>query len=122
VLSDCCLPQSYAGFRQRLDSSHRPGVSGGARWSKECGLGTRIGYMLVSIFGRSTLGLSYSIFIVDCLHCTGVSEQHGTVRRQLIRGRSALAKPAAQLATTSAGASAAFWFSGRQPACRQRCG
>src|SRR3954469_8529383 len=31
------------------------------------GLGTRIGYFVVSIFGRSTLGLSYSIFLVDSL-------------------------------------------------------
>ena len=32
-----------------------------------CGLGARIGYLVVSIFGRSTLGLSYSIFLVDGL-------------------------------------------------------
>ena len=38
-----------------------------ARAVVKCGLGTRIGYRLVSIFGRSTLGLSYSIFLVDCL-------------------------------------------------------
>jgi DASS family divalent anion:Na+ symporter len=31
------------------------------------GLGTRIGYFVVSIFGRSTLGLSYSIFLVDAV-------------------------------------------------------
>ena len=31
----------------------------------KCGLGQRIGYMVVSLFGRSTLGLSYSIFLVD---------------------------------------------------------
>src|SRR3954470_16629949 len=31
------------------------------------GLGTRVGYFVVSIFGRSTLGLSYSIFLVDAL-------------------------------------------------------
>ena len=30
-----------------------------------CGLGQRIGYAVVSLFGRSTLGLVYSIFIVD---------------------------------------------------------
>jgi DASS family divalent anion:Na+ symporter len=29
------------------------------------GLGQRIGYAVVSIFGRSTLGLSYSVFLVD---------------------------------------------------------
>jgi DASS family divalent anion:Na+ symporter len=31
----------------------------------KCGLGARIGHLLVSRFGRSTLGLSYSIFLVD---------------------------------------------------------
>lgn len=30
-----------------------------------CGLGARIGHAVVSVFGRSTLGLSYSIFLVD---------------------------------------------------------
>jgi DASS family divalent anion:Na+ symporter len=29
------------------------------------GLGTRAGHLIVSVFGRSTLGLSYSIFLVD---------------------------------------------------------
>jgi DASS family divalent anion:Na+ symporter len=33
----------------------------------KCGLGKRIGYWVVSVFGRSTLGLSYSIFLVDAL-------------------------------------------------------
>jgi DASS family divalent anion:Na+ symporter len=32
-----------------------------------CGLGTRIGHLMVSLFGRSALGLSYSIFLVDGL-------------------------------------------------------
>jgi len=36
-----------------------------ARAVVKCGLGARIGYMVVSLFGRSTLGLSYSIFLVD---------------------------------------------------------
>jgi DASS family divalent anion:Na+ symporter len=31
------------------------------------GLGTRIGYLVVSVFGKSILGLSYSIFLVDGL-------------------------------------------------------
>jgi DASS family divalent anion:Na+ symporter len=30
-----------------------------------CGLGRRIGYAVVAVFGRSTLGLSYSVFLVD---------------------------------------------------------
>jgi divalent anion:Na+ symporter, DASS family len=30
-----------------------------------CGLGARLGHMVVSVFGRSTLGLAYSIFVVD---------------------------------------------------------
>ena len=38
-----------------------------ARTVVKCGLSARIGYVVVSIFGRSTLGLSYSIFLVDGL-------------------------------------------------------
>ena len=38
-----------------------------ARAVVKCGLGTRLGYVVVSIFGRSTLGLAYSIFLVDGL-------------------------------------------------------
>jgi len=38
-----------------------------ARAVVKCGLGERIGYAVVSLFGRSTLGLSYSIFLVDAL-------------------------------------------------------
>ncbi len=30
-----------------------------------CGLGERLGHLVVSVFGRSTLGLAYSIFVVD---------------------------------------------------------
>jgi DASS family divalent anion:Na+ symporter len=33
----------------------------------KCGLSTRAGYWLVSWFGRSTLGLSYSIFLLDAV-------------------------------------------------------
>ncbi|HVQ30169.1 MAG TPA: DASS family sodium-coupled anion symporter [Vicinamibacteria bacterium] len=36
-----------------------------ARAVVTCGLGERLGYMVVSMFGRSTLGLGYSIFLVD---------------------------------------------------------
>jgi DASS family divalent anion:Na+ symporter len=36
-----------------------------ARAVVKCGLGTRVGYAVVSVFGRSTLGLAYSIFLVD---------------------------------------------------------
>ncbi len=36
-----------------------------ARAVVSCGLGARLGHMVVSVFGRSTLGLSYSIFVVD---------------------------------------------------------
>lgn len=36
-----------------------------ARSVVKCGLGTRIGHLIVSLFGRSALGLSYSIFLVD---------------------------------------------------------
>jgi DASS family divalent anion:Na+ symporter len=38
-----------------------------ARAVVKCGLGQRLGYRAISLFGRSTLGLSYSIFIVDAL-------------------------------------------------------
>ena len=38
-----------------------------ARAVVKCGLGQRLGHLVVSLFGRSTLGLSYSIFIVDGL-------------------------------------------------------
>jgi DASS family divalent anion:Na+ symporter len=33
----------------------------------KCGLGQRLGHLVVSWFGRSTLGLSYSIFLVDAV-------------------------------------------------------
>jgi DASS family divalent anion:Na+ symporter len=36
-----------------------------ARAVVKCGLGERIGQWAVSLFGRSTLGLSYSLFLVD---------------------------------------------------------
>ena len=36
-----------------------------ARAVVQCGLGARIGHLVVTIFGRSTLGLVYSIFVVD---------------------------------------------------------
>jgi DASS family divalent anion:Na+ symporter len=38
-----------------------------ARAVVKCGLGQRLGYRAISWFGRSTLGLSYSIFGVDAL-------------------------------------------------------
>jgi DASS family divalent anion:Na+ symporter len=38
-----------------------------ARAVVKCGLGQRLGHLVVSKFGRSTLGLSYSIFLVDGL-------------------------------------------------------
>src|SRR6186713_1702577 len=38
-----------------------------ARAVIKSGLGQRIGYLVVRLFGRSTLGLSYSIFLVDGL-------------------------------------------------------
>ncbi len=38
-----------------------------ARAVVKCGLGARIGHLVVTRFGRSTLGLSYSIFLVDGL-------------------------------------------------------
>ena len=33
----------------------------------KCGLGKRLGYLVVSLFGRSTLGLGYSIFLLDAV-------------------------------------------------------
>ena len=38
-----------------------------ARAVVTCGLGQRLGYRAISLFGRSTLGLSYSIVVVDAL-------------------------------------------------------
>jgi len=36
-----------------------------ARAVVKCGLGERLGHLVVSVFGRSTLGLAYSVFLVD---------------------------------------------------------
>ncbi len=36
-----------------------------ARAVVKCGLGERLGHLVVSVFGRSSLGLAYSIFLVD---------------------------------------------------------
>ncbi len=36
-----------------------------ARAVVKCGLGQRLGHLVVSVFGRSTLGLAYSVFLVD---------------------------------------------------------
>jgi DASS family divalent anion:Na+ symporter len=33
----------------------------------KCGLGQRLGYRAITLFGRSTLGLSYSVFTVDAI-------------------------------------------------------
>jgi DASS family divalent anion:Na+ symporter len=38
-----------------------------ARAVVKCGLGERIGHVVVGRFGRSTLGLSYSVFLVDAV-------------------------------------------------------
>jgi DASS family divalent anion:Na+ symporter len=38
-----------------------------ARAVVKCGLGERIGHLVVQVFGRSTLGLSYSLFLVDAV-------------------------------------------------------
>jgi len=38
-----------------------------ARAVVKSGLGTRLGYLVVSLFGRSTLGLGYSVFILDAV-------------------------------------------------------
>ncbi len=38
-----------------------------ARAVVTCGLGTRIGHAVVALFGRSTLGLAYSLFLVDAV-------------------------------------------------------
>ncbi|HXO85701.1 MAG TPA: DASS family sodium-coupled anion symporter [Gemmatimonadales bacterium] len=38
-----------------------------ARAVVTCGLGERLGYRAISLFGRSTLGLGYSIVVVDAL-------------------------------------------------------
>lgn len=38
-----------------------------ARAVVKCGLGQRLGYRAIGLFGRSTLGLSYSVFVVDAV-------------------------------------------------------
>jgi len=38
-----------------------------ARAIVKCGLGQRLGHLVVSLFGRSTLGLGYSIFLLDAV-------------------------------------------------------
>jgi len=38
-----------------------------ARAIVKCGLGQRLGYLVVRLFGRSTLGLGYSIFLLDAV-------------------------------------------------------
>ena len=38
-----------------------------ARAIVKCGLGERLGHRVVSLFGRSTLGLGYSIFLLDAV-------------------------------------------------------
>jgi DASS family divalent anion:Na+ symporter len=38
-----------------------------ARAVVTCGLGQRVGYAVVALFGRSTLGLAYSLFLVDAV-------------------------------------------------------
>jgi len=38
-----------------------------ARAIVKCGLGARLGHLVVKLFGRSTLGLGYSIFLLDAV-------------------------------------------------------
>ncbi len=38
-----------------------------ARAVVKCGLGERLGYVVVSLFGKSTLGLGYSVFLLDAV-------------------------------------------------------
>ena len=59
--------EGVRGFRQRHDPPHRPGVSGRACRRQVRPRRRGIGHLIVSRFGRSTLGLSYSIFLVDGL-------------------------------------------------------
>ena len=54
-----------------------------ARAVVKCGLGERLGHLVVSAFGRSTLGLGYSIFLVDGVIAPAFPEQHRPLRRPL---------------------------------------
>ena len=47
------------------------------------GLGRRISFLVVSAFGRSTLGLAYSIFLTDAAIAPALPEQHRPQRRAL---------------------------------------
>ena len=65
VLSGLLTPaQAYAGF---ANSTILLIVMAFlvARAVVKCGLGQRLGHLVVSLFGSSTLGLAYSIFLVD---------------------------------------------------------
>ena len=71
-----------------------------ARAVVKCGLGARIGHLTVSLFGRSTLGLAYSIFLVDGLIApafpsntarSGVAVRSGAISQWSSGGISAIA-------------------------------
>ena len=112
---DCLSPaKAYAGFA----NAHDPARSWSRFWWRarvvKCGLGARIGHLVVSRFGRSTLGLVLQHLPRRRAHRPGVSEQHGALRRHLSRWRSRWpTRRARSPATTAAGVSAAFlMFSG----------
>ena len=49
-----------------------------ARAVVKCGLGERLGQLAVSLFGRSTLGLGYSVFLVDAVIAPAASATDST--------------------------------------------
>jgi DASS family divalent anion:Na+ symporter len=56
-----------------------------ARAVVKTGLGQRLGHRAISLFGRSTLGLSYAIY-ASSADRSGFPEQHGALRRDLPAG------------------------------------
>ena len=57
-----------------------------ARAVVKCGLGTRVGYAVVSVFGRSTLGLVLQHLPRRRPDRAGLPEQHRALRRHLSAG------------------------------------
>jgi DASS family divalent anion:Na+ symporter len=54
-----------------------------ARTVISSGLGKRIGYAVVALFGRSTLGLSYSLFLLDAVIAPAFPSNTAALRRAL---------------------------------------
>ena len=74
--------QGLRGLRERQRAPRGGGLPRRPR-RREVGLGRRISLLVVSAFGRSTLGLAYSIFLTRRGDRAGLPEQHRPQRRAL---------------------------------------